>query len=90
MSNTYDASFSFTVKPNFLIGCATGPPLIHSSYRPAFFLPPSHPLLSTLLSGRSHRDRVAKARFKIELLPKYEQLLETKLFFTSNSYLATC
>jgi hypothetical protein len=27
--------------------------------------------------------RAAKGRFKIDLLPKYEQLLETKLFFYS-------
>jgi hypothetical protein len=32
---------------------------------------------------------LAKARFKIKLLPKYEQLLETNLFFTPNRYLAT-
>jgi hypothetical protein len=82
--------FGFRVTGFLPSPSATGPPLLHSSYRPVFSLPPSYPLLSTLLLGRSHSDRAAKAKFKIELLPKYEQLLDTKQFFTSNSYLATC
>jgi hypothetical protein len=40
----------------------------------------------TLPSARSDEAKATKVRFKIELLPKYEQLLETKLFCTSDSY----
>jgi hypothetical protein len=46
-----------------------------------FLIYPRYPLLSTLPSVKSETSTV-KARFKIELLPKYEQLLETKLIFT--------
>jgi hypothetical protein len=51
-------------------------------------------IVGPLLPHRLHlakfnRSRTIKTRFKTELLPIYEELLEIKLFFTSNSYLAT-
>jgi hypothetical protein len=72
------------------IGYATGPPLSTGRVDRPFLLHPRHPLYSTLPSDKFDGGMATKARLKIKLLPKYEQLLETKLFFTLDSYLATC
>jgi hypothetical protein len=55
-----------------------------------FLLCPRCPLPSTLPAARSDESKPTKTRLKIEQLFKYEKLLETKLFFNPNSYLATC
>lgn len=47
-----------------------------------FLLHPRYPLLSTPPSAKSNGSKPTKTRFKIELLPIYKALLETKLFFT--------